>query len=219
VTRAVAITPELLEGLPKSGPTDPIEYYRRRGIGWLFRRRINLGLALLGDRHFSRGLEIGYGAGAVLLALATAVDQLQGIDLDADPEPVTRMLSARGCTVDLRRADVCSLPFGNASFDLVVSFSVFEHLRDYNRALAEVVRVLEPGGWFLLGMPAVNRMMEAGFQAIGFKGIEDHHVTTPATIARSLTGAGLRVVRTGNLHFPLPGVRLYYTWLLTPERP
>jgi SAM-dependent methyltransferase len=208
------LTTAMLEGLPKSGPTDPIEYYRRPLTGWLFRRRINLGLGLLGDRRFRRGLEIGYGAGAVLLALAPAVDELHGIDLDADPEPVTDLLRARGHDVDLRRADVMGLPYDDASFDLVVSFSVFEHLADYNRALGEVARVLRPGGNFLIGMPAVNRMMEAGFQLIGFKGIEDHHVTTPARVRGACGGAGLRRLRSRNLHFPLPGVRLYYTTLL-----
>ena len=31
-------------------------------------------------------------------------------------------------------------------------------------------------------MPAVNQFMEYAFQAIGFKGIEDHHVTTPRQV-------------------------------------
>lgn len=48
----------MLEDLPKSGPTDPIEYYRRPLVGRLFRKRINIGLELLGDRRFRRGLEV-----------------------------------------------------------------------------------------------------------------------------------------------------------------
>jgi hypothetical protein len=75
----------MLSALPKSGPTDPIEYYRRPLVGRLFRERINRGLGLLGSRRFARGLEVGYAAGAVQIALATAVDELHGIDLDADP--------------------------------------------------------------------------------------------------------------------------------------
>ena len=45
-------------------------------------------------------------------------------------------------------------------------FSVFEHLDRYEKALSEVARVLRPGGYFLLGMPAVNKMMEMGFRMI-----------------------------------------------------
>ena len=38
------------------------------------------------------------------------------------------------------------MPYESASFDLVFCFSVFEHLREYERGLAEVARVLKPGG-------------------------------------------------------------------------
>jgi SAM-dependent methyltransferase len=208
------ITTAMLEGLPRSGPTDPIEYYRRPLVGWIFRRRINMGLGLLGDRRFASCLEVGYGAGAVLLALSPSVDDLHGIDLDADPEPVAAMLASRGERARLERADVCALPYEDGKFDLVVSFSVFEHLPNYRTALSEVGRVLSAGGRFLLGMPAVNRAMEAGFQAIGFKGIEDHHVTKPGQVAKSFRETGFRPLRSKNLHFPLPGMRLYFTWLL-----
>ncbi|MGH7438444.1 MAG: hypothetical protein ACRENE_22390, partial [Polyangiaceae bacterium] len=67
------LTPATLEGLPKTGPTDPIEYYRQPLVGWIFRERINMGLRLLADRRYQRGLEVGYGAGAVLLTIAPQV--------------------------------------------------------------------------------------------------------------------------------------------------
>jgi hypothetical protein len=51
------ITPELISGLPKNGPTDPIEFYRRPLVGWLYRERINLGSSLLLARRFRRALE------------------------------------------------------------------------------------------------------------------------------------------------------------------
>lgn len=43
-------------------------------------------------------------------------------------------------------ADAHQLPFADASFDAVVSFSTFEHLHDPDRAAAEIFRVLKPGG-------------------------------------------------------------------------
>jgi hypothetical protein len=61
-------------------------------------------------------------------------------------------------------------------------------------------------------MPAVNKMMEAGFRIIGFKGIEDHHVTTPRAVSERFASVGFRVARKRTL--PAAGVRLYYTWLL-----
>jgi ubiquinone/menaquinone biosynthesis C-methylase UbiE len=214
------LTPSVVEGMPKNGPTDPIEFYRRPLVGWLFRERINLGLRMLPARRFGKALEIGYGAGALQLVLAPAVDELHGVDLDADPEAVARLLARRGAVARLVRGSVYELPYEDATFDLAVCFSVFEHLHEYPRALREVARVLAPGGLFLLGMPAVNKAMEMGFRAIGFKGIEDHHVTTPAAVARVFDEAGLRLRRTANLDFPRApplGMRLYFNWLL--EKP
>lgn len=208
------LTTDLIRGLPQNGPTDPILFYKRPVVGWLYRERINLGLRLLPKRRFESLLEIGYGAGAVLLTLGSQADKMSGIDLDADPEPVHRVLAAKGLEAKLEKASVYEMPFGDAAFDLAVSFSVFEHLHEYPRGLADVARVLKPGGLFLLGMPAVNLMMEAGFRAIGFKGIEDHHVTTPAQVEKGFATAGLRVLRQKNLVFPVPGVTLYYNWLL-----
>lgn len=214
------LTVEMLRGIPKNGPTDPIEYYRRPLVGRVFRERINRGLRLLPERRFPRALEVGYGAGAVLLSLAPGVDDLHGLDLDADPDSVTRLLGERGVKAALRQGSVYELPYDSGSFDLVVSYSVFEHLSEYTKGLAEVARVLRPGGLFLLGMPAVNKLMEAAFLAIGFKGINDHHVTTPAQVERAFEGAGLRVVRKATLDLPLRaplGARVYYDWLL--EKP
>lgn len=210
------ITPELISGLPKTGATDPIEFYRRPLVGRLFRERINMGLRLLPSRRFERGLEIGYGAGAVLLTLAGGVKELHGIDLDADPETVRPLLAARGHSAELIRANVYELPYASSFFDLAVCFSVFEHLHEYAKGLVEVRRVLAPGGLFLLGMPAVNRAMEVGFRAIGFKGIEDHHVTRPSDVSGQFHAAGFEVVAARQLKpGPLP-LTLYYTWLLRP---
>jgi ubiquinone/menaquinone biosynthesis C-methylase UbiE len=208
----VRLDMEMLRGLPKTGPTDPIEFYRRPLVGSLYRRRIDLGLAMLRDRRFGAALEIGYGAGAVLMALAPVVDDLHGLDLDADADVIGARLSGHGVKATLVRGSVYELPYPDAKLDLVVCFSVFEHLHEYPKGLAEVARVLRPGGSFLLGIPAVNRFMEISFRAIGFKGIEDLHVTKPQQVAARFADAGFSVTATNNLD--LPGVRLYYNWLL-----
>ncbi|MFI5353225.1 MAG: class I SAM-dependent methyltransferase [Candidatus Binatales bacterium] len=207
------LTPGLLADFPKNSPTDPIEYYRTPLIGHFFRERINLGLRLLGERRYSKALEVGYGSGAVLSAIAPSVDDLHGVDLDADAAAAEALLRARGCVAKLIRGSVYELPYEAAEFELVVCFSVFEHLHEYEQGLREVVRVLKPEGSFLLGMPAVNLMMEAGFRMIGFKGIGDHHVTTPQAVACAFERVGLRVAREARLRL-VPGVSLYFNWLL-----
>ncbi len=214
------ITLEMLDGIPQNGPTDPINYYRRPFIGTLFRHRINLGLQLLPQQSYGRVLEIGYGSGFLLPTLAPGARELHGLDLDADPAPVHRMLASRGCAATLVQGSVYDLPYATGTFDLVVSFSTFEHLHEYHRALAETCRVLAPGGVFLLGMPSVNKTMEWLFHAIGHSTIDDVHVTSPQMVTSAFTGAGFRPAAAAYLDFPLAqpfGLRLYNNWLL--EKP
>ena len=214
---APRLTSELISDLPATGPTDPIHYYRKPYVGWLFRQRINRGLSLLPARRFDRVLEVGFGAGAVLRALAPVARELHAIDLDADPKLVGAQLQRDGVAAQLVQGNVLALPYPDAHFELAVSFSVFEHLHEYERALREVHRVLRPGGLFLLGMPSVNRLMEAGFAAIGFKNIDHHHVTTPAQVRGAFGATAFRALRTAHLDFPGPrpfGLRLYYNTLL-----
>ena len=210
------LTPRLLEGLTPNGPTDPILYYQRPLVGRFFRERINLGLRMIADRRYAKALEVGYGAGAVLLAVAASVDELHGIDLDADPVPIHALLGRQGRRATLIRGSVYELPYETAEFDLALSFSVFEHLHQYEHGLAEVARVLKPRGRFLLGMPAVNAMMELGFCAIGFKGIKDRHVTTPREVSVAFDRVRFRVIQQAQLRL-LPGVPVYFNWLLEKE--
>ena len=55
-----------------------------------------------------------------------------------------------GLDPHLQQADVMSLPYEDQSFDAVMAAHVLEHLPDPQRALAEMVRVLKPGGMVFL---------------------------------------------------------------------
>ncbi len=58
------------------------------------------------------------------------------------------------------------------------------------------------------------RQRESGFRAIGFKGIQDHHVTTPRAVSSRFEAVGLRLEDRKTLDFPIKGHHLYYVWLL-----
>jgi len=168
-----------------TGATDPIRYYTRPGIGWVFRRRIEMGLEMIPPLpRDARALEVGYGAGIVLYNLAPRLGEVYGLDLDADPVAATERFRSLGIDAHLKQGSVLDMAplYGEGFFDVVVCFSVMEHLPDPARALSEMGRVLKPGGSLVIGMPAVNKFMEYAFQAIGFKGIEDHHITTPRDV-------------------------------------
>lgn len=111
-----------------------------------------------------RVLEVGVGLGSDFVRFARAGAALSGIDLtEAAVEAVRRRLALEGLAADLRVADAESLPYADRSFDLVYSWGVLHHTPDTARALAEVRRVLVPGGearimlysrrsWFALGV-------------------------------------------------------------------
>src|SRR5258706_8650655 len=53
----------------------------------------------------------------------------------------------------LQRLDLAALPYPDADFDVVIANHVLEHVADDGRALAEIRRVLRPGGWAKLPAP------------------------------------------------------------------
>ena len=98
--------------------------------------------AMTGD---SRVLEVGCGSGE----MAERINALPGVTLVAtdDADDSVELTAARG--VDARHADICYLPFDGESFDVVYAGWMLDHVRDIDRALAEVRRVLRPGGTFV----------------------------------------------------------------------
>ena len=57
--------------------------------------------------------------------------------------------------------DAERLPFADGSFDVVSSLQVIEHLRDTERHLADVVRVLRADGWHYVATPNIDKMSDA----------------------------------------------------------
>jgi SAM-dependent methyltransferase len=94
-----------------------------------------------------RVLDVGCGDGQItrLAAGLTGVEVAVGID----PTPnQIRVALERAHANGFARAEAAALPFRDGSFDAVVVCLVFEHVDDVDDAVAEIARVLEPGGRF-----------------------------------------------------------------------
>ena len=93
-----------------------------------------------------RVLDVGCGEGQVArLASADGAHAVVGVD------PTRAQLAAarqRGGGPAYARSGAAALPFLDRAFDAVVACLVFEHIREVDEAIAEVARVLEPGGRF-----------------------------------------------------------------------
>ena len=51
------------------------------------------------------------------------------------------------------KADICQLPFGDDSYDVILCNHVLEHIPDDTKAMEELYRVLKPGGWGVFQIP------------------------------------------------------------------
>ena len=101
---------------------------------------------------YGTALEIGCGTGFFLLNLKQAgvLDAAHVSDLSPGMvQAAIRNGKALGFDVAGRVADAESIPYDDATFDLVVGHAVLHHIPDVELALREVLRVLKPGGRFV----------------------------------------------------------------------
>jgi SAM-dependent methyltransferase len=94
-----------------------------------------------------RVLDIGCGEGQIArLAVSRGASHVVGVD---PTRAQVQVATDRGGGPAYARAEAAGLPFADASFDAAIACLVFEHIHEVDEAIAEVARVLEPGGRFL----------------------------------------------------------------------
>jgi ubiquinone biosynthesis O-methyltransferase len=140
-------------------------------------------------------LDVGCGDGHLALALARAGAQVSGVD----PDPrMLRLARCRfeeaGVTVNLAEAQAQALPFEDARFDVVVAVTVLCFVGRPEQAVAEMARVLRPGGRLMIGELGRFSTWAAWRRIRGWLG----HATwraarfrTAADLHRLAAGAGL----------------------------
>lgn len=123
---------------------------------WLHRRRRDW---IVGAIHRyapqkpGRALEVGPGSGVYLPVLAKLFREATAMDIERSYlqhlEPMTR----RWNNLELVADNICHSRLPSASFDLILCSEVIEHIPDHRSALAEMHRILKPGGILILSTP------------------------------------------------------------------
>jgi ubiquinone/menaquinone biosynthesis C-methylase UbiE len=115
-----------------------------------------------------RVLDIGTGKGRFLVALARHATNVTTVDINSREQNCARLEALHAGVAGRIRflvRDAGALPWRTARFDAVVSMNVIHHLDDPDRVLAEMLRVLKPGG----------KLVIADFSASGFRLMDKIH--------------------------------------------
>jgi arsenite methyltransferase len=167
-------------------------------------RRRHLVRAALGARPGERLLDAGCGPGFYVAELADEVGDdgsVVGIDESADMLALAAARSEGRSNVSFVEAGVTALPFSDGEFDGAICVQVLEYVPDVDAAVAELYRVLRPGGrvvvwdvdwgtvsWHTADPERMRRVLAAW----------DHHLADPILphrLAPLLRGAGFEDVQ------------------------
>ena len=136
-------------------------------------------------------LDLGCGVGHLGRVTAGKGIELWGLDLQGE-----LLAEAKTGYAALVEGDIHRLPFRSGAFLAVVAANALHHVSDPSRALAEITRVLAPGGSVLLYDPRQVPLLESAkkFLRRGDAAFTaEHKAFRPADYDRLLTGAGLVV--------------------------
>jgi SAM-dependent methyltransferase len=169
-----------------------------------------------GDRVLDLGCGAGrhaYGAlrrGADVIALDWSIDEvavvrdtIAAMDVAGEVPPNARATAVRG--------DLTALPFPDASFDRVIAAEVLEHIPADGAAMAEIARVVRPGGLVAVTVPRWFPERICWALSDDYHGNPGGHVRiyTRTDLATKLEQAGLRQYGAHHAH----GLHAPYWWL------
>ena len=174
----------------------------------------------LGVQAGDRVLDMGCGAGRHAFELYRRGTDVVAFDQDADElSAVADMFAAMraegqvpdGAEADVKQGDALALPFAAGEFDRVVAAEVLEHIPDDEAAIAELVRVLRPGGTMAVTVPRWLPERICWALSDEYHEVEGGHVRiyTGDELVGKLRAAGLQYLGKDHAH----GLHSPYWWI------
>ncbi len=181
---------------------------------------LTVDFARLGLRAGDRVLDLGCGAGRHAFEMYRRGADVVAFDQDADELAGVRDLfvamaeggeAPAGAEADVKEGDALALPFADEEFDRIVAAEVLEHIPADLQAMAELARVLKPGGTLAVTVPRWFPEM------VCWKLSDDYHnapgghirIYSDAELIGKLTGTGLVHTDRHYAH----GLHTPYWWL------
>lgn len=184
----------LLNRVEKAMMNNPVRAAVQR---WFEARRL---LAMGGAATGAKALEVGCGrgVGTELVLDVFGAAQVDAFDLDPRMVELARArLAARADRVRLWVGDVTAIAAPDASYDAVFDFGIIHHVPAWRGALAEIARVLKPGGRFYAEEVLRRFILNPVWRRLLDHPLEDRFERGGFT--KGLEGAGLRVVASSEL--------------------
>lgn len=137
-------------------------------------------------------LDIGCGPGGNSLFLKDF-----GVICGVDPSNEALQYARTETYQEVKQGSATELPFKDGLFDIVAVLDVIEHVEDDTRALKEVFRVLKPGGFLLLTVPAYKWMWSKHDEALHHKRRYERE-----ELKKKVIHTGLRIKEFSNFVIP-----------------
>jgi SAM-dependent methyltransferase len=174
----------------------------------------------LGVSPGDRVLDMGCGAGRHAFELYRRGTDVVAFDQDADElSAVADMFAAMraagevpdGAEADVKQGDALQLPFADGEFDRVVAAEVLEHIPADEAAIAELVRVLRPGGTMAVTVPRWLPERICWALSNAYHEVEGGHVRiyTGDELVGKVQRAGMRLTGKAHAH----ALHAPYWWL------
>jgi 2-polyprenyl-3-methyl-5-hydroxy-6-metoxy-1,4-benzoquinol methylase len=174
-------------------------------ISWLFWKRLHTVMDWIERRApFESALDFGCGSGVMLPFLASVSRQVIAADVDLLALEIMKTRIPLASNVQVRDASEEAMSrLGAASFDLILALDVLEHVKDLSGTLAQLLRLLRPGGQLVISGPTENVVYRVGRRLAGPEYSGDYHERGVAEIRRMLASrASLKQIAT--LYWPVP---------------
>jgi ubiquinone/menaquinone biosynthesis C-methylase UbiE len=182
----------------------------------LFWNRIFTSIKFAEIKNDSVVLDIGCNTGHLLKSIRdiNANCECWGMDI----EPKITELKIDKCNFQV--GDARNIPFEANYFTIILALDILEHIKDVEKAIHEIYRVLKPGGTFILCGPTESwfykfcRFLQVGIYSKnitcdkpGFRGEIDHHFHTIDEILRKFEKNSFKKIKQKALPvFPIPSL-------------
>jgi ubiquinone/menaquinone biosynthesis C-methylase UbiE len=193
---------------------------------------------LLAGRRFSHAVDIGGGYGRLSVLLADYADRVTLVDPSTQQLELSERIFPGHSFIERKLMDAADLKFEDASADLVTLIRVLHHLPDPEPELAEMARILRPGGFAIVevansvhmarrlghiirGRPASQLPVDIRSEESRQRGTAPYVNHHPRTILGQLGDVGLdvrRVLSVSNLRHPVAKALVPERTMLAVER-